>query len=580
VGSAGYTFPGGTNIVTINFGATNTRAVRLNVTANTGWPAAQISEFEIYGATGSTGNLSLGKTLTSSSVSDVYVAGNANDANQATYWESANNAFPQWIQVDLTASLSVNRVVVKLPSGWGTRTQTLVVRGSSDGTNFTDIVASAGYEFTPATSNTVTISFNAATTRYLRLHITANTGWPAAQVSEFEVYGSGSGDTQPPSAPTNLAYTQPASGQICLAWTASTDNVGVTGYDVYANNVLRSSVTGNVLTYTDTQPDTYFVRAGDAAGNQSANSNSVTRTGTGGGGGANLAVNKPIVASSTVFTYVAANANDNDLATYWESAAGAYPATLTVQLGANATVNSVVVKLNPDPAWGARTQTIQVLGREQSATTFASLSPATVHTFNPASGNTVTIAVSGTVADVRLQVTSNSGAPGAHVSEFQVIGTPAANPDLVVTGVSTTPAAPTEANPISVSTTVKNQGTAASGATNVTLYLGATLVATMAVGGLAAGASARVSAPIGHREAGTHTLVAKVDEANTVIELDDGNNNFSTSLVVTPVASSDLVAAAVGWTPNNPANGTTVTFSVRSGTRVRLLRPQGHTASR
>ena len=54
--------------------------------------------------------------------------------------------------------------------------------------------------------------------------------------------GTPGGDTQNPSAPSNLAYTQPASGQIRLAWSASTDNVAVTGYDVYANGALRGSV--------------------------------------------------------------------------------------------------------------------------------------------------------------------------------------------------------------------------------------------------------------------------------------------------------------------------------------------------
>jgi hypothetical protein len=53
------------------------------------------------------------------------------------------------------------------------------------------------------------------------------------------------------------------------------------------------------------------VKAKDAAGNVSAASNTVTRTGT--GPGTNLALGKPIEASSTVFTFVAANANDNDV---------------------------------------------------------------------------------------------------------------------------------------------------------------------------------------------------------------------------------------------------------------------------
>ena len=47
---------------------------------------------------------------------------------------------------------------------------------------------------------------------------------------------------RPPTAPSSLAYTQPASGQIRLTWNASTDNVGVTAYDIYANGTLRTSV--------------------------------------------------------------------------------------------------------------------------------------------------------------------------------------------------------------------------------------------------------------------------------------------------------------------------------------------------
>ncbi|WP_308220940.1 discoidin domain-containing protein [Micromonospora phytophila] len=505
--------------------------------------------------------------MTASSVNQTYGPANANDGNADTYWESANNAFPQWIQADLGATVTVDRVVLKLPpaAAWQTRTQTLTVQGSTDGGSFTALKSSAGYTFNPATGNTVTITFPAASTRYVRLTVTGNTGWPAAQFSEFEVYGTATGDTLAPTAPTNLAYTQPVSGQIRLTWNAATDNVGVTGYDVYANNALRGSVAGNVLTFTDNQPTSatvsYYVRAKDAAGNQSANSNTVTRTGSG-TGGTNLAVGKPITASSYVHTYVATNANDNNVATYWES--GGYPGTLTVQLGANASVSSVVLKLNPDPVWGTRTQTVQVLGREQSATSFTSLVGAASHTFNPTSGNTVTIPVSATAADLRLTFTANSGAPGGQVAEFQVIGTPAANPDLTVTALSASPANPTETDAVTLSATVRNAGTAASAATNVNLYLGAVRVGTAAVGGLSAGASTTVTANIGTRAAGSYPLSAKVDEANAVIESDETNNSYTnpSPLVVNPVASSDLVASAVDWTPGNPAAGNTVSFSV------------------
>ncbi|MET1072434.1 MAG: discoidin domain-containing protein [Umezawaea sp.] len=505
-------------------------------------------------------------SISASSSHGEYPASNVNDGNQATYWESTG-AFPQWIQADLGASVATSKVVLKLPTGWGSRTQTLSVQGSTNGSNFSDLAPSKGYVFDPASGNAVTIDVAATTIRYVRLNITANTGWAAGQLSEFEVYGPSGGDTQAPTAPSNLGFTEPGTGQIRLTWGGSTDNVGVTGYDVYANNVLRTSVAANVLTYTDTQPGSstvaYYVRAKDAAGNQSANSNTVTRTGTSVPGGTNLAVGKPITASSSVFTFVATNANDNSTATYWEGGGGAYPNTLAVSLGANAAVDSVVLKLNPDSSWGTRTQNIQVLGREQSASGFTNVVSAANYVFTTSSSNIVTIPIGGAaLADVQLRITSNTGAPAGQIAEFQVIGVPAPNPDLTITGASWSPTAPVETDAVTLSAVVRNAGAVASGATNVNFYLGSTKAGTANVGALAAGASATVTVNVGTRNAGSYALSAKVDEGNVVVESDETNNSFTGStLVVTPVASSDLVAN-VGWTPNNPANGNAVTFSV------------------
>jgi chitodextrinase len=137
-------------------------------------------------------NLALNKQTSESSHTQVYSSNNAVDGNTSTYWESANNAFPQWLQVDLGAPTATRRIVLTLPppTAWNTRTQTLSVQGSTDGVNFTTIVNSAGYTFNPATGNTATITYSAATARYLRLNFTANTGWPAGQASEFQVYAS------------------------------------------------------------------------------------------------------------------------------------------------------------------------------------------------------------------------------------------------------------------------------------------------------------------------------------------------------------------------------------------------------
>ena len=301
VASAGYTFDPNTNSnsATITFASTSARFVRLNFTANTGWPAGQASELEVYpsgssgssatlsvtpssltfasqsvgttsaaqavtvrntgnaaasissiavsgdfaqtnncgtslaagasctfnvtftpttagtrtgsltissnatnglatvsltgtGASSSSTNLATGKTMTASGSVGGYPPSNANDANTSTYWESTNNAFPQWLQVDLSAPTTISRIVMDLPpsTAWATRTQTLSIAGSTDGTTYTTIAGSAGYTFNPATGNTVTVTFNPITTRYLKLTFTANTGWPAGQISEFQVYPS------------------------------------------------------------------------------------------------------------------------------------------------------------------------------------------------------------------------------------------------------------------------------------------------------------------------------------------------------------------------------------------------------
>jgi F5/8 type C domain len=133
-------------------------------------------------------DLAAGRPTMESSHTQVYGAGNAVDGNPGTYWESANNAFPQWVQVDLGAATPVARVVLKLPPGWESRTQRLQIQGSTDGSSFTTLSGSAGWTFDPATGNRVTVTFTRAMARHVRVTVTANTGWPAGQASSFEVY--------------------------------------------------------------------------------------------------------------------------------------------------------------------------------------------------------------------------------------------------------------------------------------------------------------------------------------------------------------------------------------------------------
>ncbi|WP_299686055.1 fibronectin type III domain-containing protein, partial [uncultured Dokdonia sp.] len=79
----------------------------------------------------------------------------------------------------------------------------------------------------------------------------------------------------------NLAVTGVTTSSVALSWNASTDNVGVTAYDVFQGSNNLGEVTGTTANVTGLTEGTTFqfsVRAKDAAGNVSANSNTVSAT--------------------------------------------------------------------------------------------------------------------------------------------------------------------------------------------------------------------------------------------------------------------------------------------------------------
>ena len=102
-----------------------------------------------------------------------------------------------------------------------------------------------------------------------------------ASTSQFEVNLQVGADVTPPSTPTGLTATAISSSQIDLSWTASTDNVGVTGYNIYRNAVLVTTVTGTTYSDIGLSPSTtytYTVSAFDASSNVSGLSSSATAT--------------------------------------------------------------------------------------------------------------------------------------------------------------------------------------------------------------------------------------------------------------------------------------------------------------
>ncbi|MGW5355965.1 discoidin domain-containing protein, partial [Streptomyces sp. NPDC004031] len=243
--------------------------------------------------------------------------------------------------------------------------------------------------------------------------------------------GGGGGDTTAPTAPGSLHATGHTDTTVSLAWTASTDNTGVTGYQVRrvggGTTTPAGSTTGTSFTVTGLTAATAYtfdVVASDAAGNTSAGSNQVSVTTDAPSGTTDLARGKPTAESSHTQTYGSGNAVDGDQNTYWESANNAFPQWLQVDLGSALPVKRVVVDLPPAAAWATRTQTITVQGSTDGNNNPGTLLAATTVTFNPATGNTATLSLPSAVTTryVRLVFTANTGWPAGQASGLHVYG--------------------------------------------------------------------------------------------------------------------------------------------------------------
>jgi hypothetical protein len=137
------------------------------------------------------GNLALTATASADNTLAGFPASNANDGNQASYWQAANSTGVLTLQ--LAKPAPVDRLVVELPQGWGDRDQTIEVDGSTDGQTWTQLAAPTAYLFSAnnaAGNNVVDISVPATTVNYIRLDISNNNVQGAPQLAEFQVYSN------------------------------------------------------------------------------------------------------------------------------------------------------------------------------------------------------------------------------------------------------------------------------------------------------------------------------------------------------------------------------------------------------
>ncbi|HSM38247.1 MAG TPA: DNRLRE domain-containing protein, partial [Candidatus Limnocylindrales bacterium] len=139
-----------------------------------------------------------------------------------------------------------------------------------------DSRVAAGFDTSPAGFGALRLELNASGAAYQFADVTG------AVLDSGSVQCGGTADNEPPSAPTGLDAAAPSSNRVDLTWNAATDNVGVTGYEIWRDGSLVTTV-GQQTTFSDLgrAADTtyqYQVRARDAAGNVSAPSNTATVT--------------------------------------------------------------------------------------------------------------------------------------------------------------------------------------------------------------------------------------------------------------------------------------------------------------
>lgn len=105
----------------------------------------------------------------------------------------------------------------------------------------------------------------------------------ATTAAWLETNTAAEGDSEAPTTPTNLTSPAQTANTVDLAWDASTDNVGVTGYKVYKDGALvltTAQTTAQVTGLVASTSYDFTVSAIDAAGNESAPTAALTQVTT------------------------------------------------------------------------------------------------------------------------------------------------------------------------------------------------------------------------------------------------------------------------------------------------------------
>ncbi|MFJ9212189.1 discoidin domain-containing protein [Streptomyces sp. NPDC102264] len=296
---------------------------------------------ELKVTTPSGSDLALRKPVTASSDSDGNVPEKAVDGDLSTRWAQGRGLpDPSWIQVDLGAPYDVNGAITSFEKSSGYKYR---IEVSPDEVNWKTLADHTSANTTEMTTYAHTADPVAG--RFVRLTVTGTSG-NGGSVFDFQVYGAPgapSSDGTAPSAPGQPEVRPLLPSLVDLSWPAATDDTGVTSYVVQQDG-KRIAVTGattlRVSGLTPAKEYSFTVVARDAALNTSEPSRAAVVTTPADN---NLALRKPVTASSDSDGNIPEKAVDGDLSTRWAQGRGLPdPSWIQVDLGGDTKVSSVV----------------------------------------------------------------------------------------------------------------------------------------------------------------------------------------------------------------------------------------------
>ncbi|WP_051710537.1 carbohydrate-binding module family 20 domain-containing protein [Andreprevotia chitinilytica] len=310
-------------------------------------------------------------TSTSTSYTDTSAAASTAYSYTVAAYDAAGNTSAASSAVSVTTSAGNNAVVYYYRTDWTAVNIHYGINGTwttSPGVAMTQ--ACTGYwtrTVSLGTATSFTVDFNNGTTwdNNSSANYTLGTGTTLVKsgvVTSNAANPCAAADTTAPTVPTGLTSTAVGSNTVALSWTASTDNVGVTGYKVYRNGTQVGTTTTTSYTDSGLSASTaysYTVAAYDAAGNTSAVSTALSVT-TSASTACNVSVTFTIANANTVTgqnIYVAGNQTAlgnwtpaSAFALTIQGSGANVPWTGTVTLPASTAIQYKYIKYNPTTA--------------------------------------------------------------------------------------------------------------------------------------------------------------------------------------------------------------------------------------